>query len=360
MIFILFSLIIFSNSSILDYIAMPNRYSNCLADYLTEEECQSVNGEWKEIEPLDCENKDFSSDKTKIGICCNMKCLTGNGIIKVEMETKKVCNFVGNAQDFFGFKNYKPFNNAFLNVVGYYERNKEFTVFQKLTQNNDDFLSVYCSFPTKEKFLIGLTNIMEEKFDYISGAGHKNGPDEKVVNETTLIGFDCTRLVMFLIDKISDFEFNFSISSEQLYDIAVKNNLVKSSDDLKIGDIMFNKNLTENKIYHSAVYIGDNKKFHAPGKGKKVKKGNANYIPETDIILVADFINLKKNSTIKTEETIISTNIEGDSKEVHGFSNTEESISSTIIKGEIKEVDNFAKINKINISFLLGLFLFIL
>ena len=87
---------------------------------------------------------------------------------------------------------------------------------------------------------------------------------------------------MFLIDKISDFEFNFSIGSEQLYDIAVKNNLVKSSDNLKIGDIMFNKNLTENKIYHSAVYIGDNKKFHAPGKGKKVKNGNANYIPETD------------------------------------------------------------------------------
>ena len=83
-------------------------------------------------------------------------------------------------------------------------------------------------------------------------------------------------------------------------------------------------------------------------------------IYQKPIILVADFINLKKNNAIKTEETISSTNIEGDSKEVHGFSNTEESISSTIIKGEIKEVDNFAKINKINISFLLGLFLFIL
>ena len=83
--YILFSLIILSNSSILSYIAMTNRYSNCLADYLTEGECQSVNGEWKEIEPNDCKNKDFSSDKTKIGICCNMKCLTGNGIIKIEM-----------------------------------------------------------------------------------------------------------------------------------------------------------------------------------------------------------------------------------------------------------------------------------
>ena len=62
-----------------------------------------------------------------------MHCLTGNGIIKIEMENKKVCNLVGNSEDFYGFKNYSPFNNAFLNVVGYYEGNGEFAVFQKLT-----------------------------------------------------------------------------------------------------------------------------------------------------------------------------------------------------------------------------------
>ena len=167
---------------------------------------------------------------------------------------------------------------------------------------------------------------------------------------------------MFLIDKVSDFEFDFGISSQQLYDIAVENNLVKSSDDLKIGDVMFNKKIADNTIFHSAVYIGDNKKFHAPQTGQKVKKGNAYYIPETDIILAADFINSNKNNKIneidiKTEETISSTNTDG---EVHGFSNTEEGTSSTIIEGKIKEVDNFAKINKINISLFLGLFLFIL
>ena len=211
--YILFSLIIISNSSILDYIAMPNRYSNCLADYLTEDECQSVYGEWKEIEPNDCENKDFSSDKTKHFILQHIPILTGNGIIKIEMKTNKVCKFVGNAQDFFGFKNYSPFNADFLRAVGYDEGNKEFTVFQKLIQNKDDFLSVYCSFPKKEDFLIGLTNIMEGKFDYIFGGGHKNGPVIEVENGTTLVGFDCTRLVMFLIDKVSDFEFNFGIGS---------------------------------------------------------------------------------------------------------------------------------------------------
>ena len=348
-ILLLFSLLISNNSSILDYIQMPNKYSNCLADYLSKEECENVSGEWREIEFNECENKDFSSDKTKIGICCNMHCLSGNGIIKVERETKKVCNLANNAEDFYGFKNYKSFNSAFLNVVGYYEGNGEFTVFQKLTENKNDFLSVYCSFPKKEDLLIGLINIMDQKFDYINGAGHQNGPDVKKVNEAlTLIGFDCTRLVMFLIDKISDFKFDFTISSEDLYKIAFDKNLVKSKEELQIGDVIFNKNLTENKIYHSAVFIGDNKKFHAPQTGQKVKKGDADYIPETDILLYADFINLKEN-IIKTGENISST-----------INNTEESKNSSNTEGTIKGVDNFVKINKINISLILGLFLFIL
>jgi len=278
-----------------------------------------------------------------------MHCLTGNGIIKIEMETKKVCNLGGNAQIFYGFKNYKSFNTAFLNVVGYNEDNGEFTVFQKLTENKNDFLSVYCSFPTKEDFLKGLTNIMDQKFDYINGAGHKNGPDVKNINETTtLIGFDCTRLVMFLIDKISDFKFDFTISSERLYEIALENNLVKSKEELEIGDVIFNKNLTDNKIYHSAIFIGDNTKFHAPRTGQKVKKANSDYKPETDILLYADFVNLKEN-LIKTGENISST-----------INNTEESKNSPNIEGEIREVDNFVKINKVNISLILGLFLFIL
>jgi hypothetical protein len=272
-ILVLFSLLILNNSSILDYIQMPNRYSNCLADYLSKEECENVMGEWREIDSNDCENKDFSSDKTKIGICCNMHCLTGNGIIKIEMETKKVCNLVGNSEDFYGFKNYSPFNKAFLNVVGYYEGNGEFVVFQNLTENKKDFLSVYCSFPTKEDFLKGLINIMNEKFDYVSGAGHRNGPgEEKYENGTTLIGFDCNRLVMFLLDKISDFKFNFSISSDQLYNIALEKNLVISKEDLKIGDVIFTKNLTKDKVYHSGVYIGDNLKFHAPWNKQKSKQ----------------------------------------------------------------------------------------
>jgi hypothetical protein len=72
---------------------MPNRYHNCLADYLTEEECKKVDGEWTIIEPNKCDNTNFSSDKTQIGICCNMKCLSGKGIIKIEMENDKICNY---------------------------------------------------------------------------------------------------------------------------------------------------------------------------------------------------------------------------------------------------------------------------
>lgn len=340
---ILLSLYSLSYSSILDYISNPDEYSNCLADYLTLEQCQGVNGEWEEIEPKNCENKDFFSERTKIGICCNMKCLTENGNIIIKMEKNKVCKYNKNKENFYGFKDYTSFNRLFKERINYTEENEEYTVFQNLTNNKEDFISVYCSFPKKEDFIKGLSNIMIENFDYLYGGGHQDGPSQDINNQN-IIGFDCNRLVMFLLDKVSDFKFDFTISSDDLYQIAVTNNYIKSTEDLEIGDVLFYKNTTTNKVFHDGIYIGENKKIHASGVGTMIKKGNAIYKQENVIILAADFINIKKEDS--TEEN-----------DEHGFTGTQGVNSSQV--NEIKDTELFSIRIKLNIFTLLGIILFL-
>ena len=135
MILLLISLISLSDMSILNYISLPNRYFNCLPDILSKDECINANGEQKEIDPKTCENNGFISNKDKLGICCNMKCLSGNGNIKVELENSKACNYNHSIESFFGFKNYSSFNQDFLNKVEYTKNNSEYMTFLNLGNN---------------------------------------------------------------------------------------------------------------------------------------------------------------------------------------------------------------------------------
>ena len=340
MFLLLISLISLSDMSILNYISLPNRYFNCLPDVLSKEECLYVNGEWEEIEPINCENKGFTSNKEKIGICCNMKCLSRNGIIKVELENSKICNYNNNTESFYGFKDYSSFNDDFLNNIGYTDINNEYMTFKNLT-NNKEISSVLCSFPTKQNFLKGLSLNMNDSFNYILGGGTKDGPTRK----DNKCGFDCARLVMFLLDKIIDFDFDFKYTNaEGLYNIAINNNFTKSSDDLKAGDVLFFQNKTNEEIYHTIIYLGDNEVISAGRTGKNVTVKKY-YIPENTTILAADFINFAR----KEEESL-----------VHGYTDIDtEMVNTTIIvNNEIKGVNNF-EIIKYNLALLIALILFL-
>ena len=183
---------------------------------------------------------------------------------------------------------------------------------------------------------------MVDKFDYLYGGGHQNGPS-KDKNNPEIIGFDCNRLVMFLIDKISDYQFNFSISSDALYQEAVNNNYLKSIEKRKIGDVIFYKNITTGIVFHSGVLISDTQKIHVGQTGQKIKKSVAIYQQFDVEILVADFININKEKT--TEEPY-----------VQGFTGTEVDTSSEA--KEIKDIDGFSEQIKINLFVLLGFILF--
>lgn len=299
-VFLLLILFNLSKNSILNHITLPNKYFNCIADYLTEDQCKAVSGEWKQFNSNDCEKKDFISKNDVIGICCNMKCLSGHGTIKLDLKENKICNFEHNAESFYGFKNYDSFNEEFMNRIGYNKENLSFKIFDNFTKDNVNINSVYCSFDSKENFLIGLSEVMDKKFDYSTGGGKKDGPSKGTSDEDkNLIGFDCNRLTMFLIDKISDYQFNFSYTStEGLYNIAEMEGFNKSIDDIKIGDIIFNKDTNTSKIYHSGVFIGNDKKMHAGGHDSEIGIANAFYKKDNDILLAADFVNLKKKENI--------------------------------------------------------------
>lgn len=339
-------LVCLSNESILNYITLPNRYFNCLPDILTKEECTSLKGEWEEIDPTNCENKAFISKKTKIGQCCNMKCLSENGIIKVELENENTCKLNNSPEIFYGFKDYTPFNQEFLNNVEYTENNTEFMTFQHLGENKE-ILSVLCTFPTKQDFLKGLSKIMNQTFYYVFGGGRKDGPTKEKY------GFDCARLVMFLLDKITNYEFDFAYTnSQKLYELAIKNNLILniSKEELKTGDVIFYQNITDNKIYHTVVYFGENKVFNAGHTGNKISIKNY-YEPEDTRMIFADFINEtfeeKDNKEENTEDNII-----------QGMTNTETDNSNSNGNNVIEEVDHY-EIIKNNLALLTLLIIFL-
>lgn len=48
-VFLLLILFNLSKNSILNHITLPNKYFNCIADYLTEDQCKAVSGEWKQL-----------------------------------------------------------------------------------------------------------------------------------------------------------------------------------------------------------------------------------------------------------------------------------------------------------------------
>ena len=158
---------------------------------------------------------------------------------------------------------------------------------------------------------------------------------------------------MFLLDKITNYEFDFVYtSSQKLYELAIKNNLILniSKEELKTGDIIFYQNITDNTIYHTVIYYGENKVFNAGQTGNKISIKNY-YEPKDTRMIFADFINEsgeeKDNKEENTEDNI-----------VQGMTNTETDNSSNNDNNVIMEVDNYEFI-KNNLALLTLLIIFL-
>lgn len=77
--------------------------------------------------------------------------------------------------------------------------------------------------------------------------------------------FDCSGFVNYIFSEIANINLP-RVSS----DISKYGKKIENEDDLKIGDLLFFKTTSKNRISHVGIYIGDNKFIHASSSKKKV------------------------------------------------------------------------------------------
>ena len=81
--------------------------------------------------------------------------------------------------------------------------------------------------------------------------------------------FDCSGLVQWVIKK--SYGINIPRTTNLQY-TTWKNNMVKSTSDLKKGDLIYFKTVGKTPVSHVGIYLGNNEFIHAPNKKEKVKK----------------------------------------------------------------------------------------
>jgi len=141
---------------------------------------------------------------------------------------------------------------------------------------NKDFNTV------KEEYSAELANLSldpekAEKNEYIVHLSDRDkivGEANKYIGVPYLWGgntpnaFDCSGLVQWVIKK--SYGINIPRTTNLQY-TTWKNNMVKSTSDLKKGDLIYFKTKENTKVSHVGIYIGDNEFIHAPNKKERVK-----------------------------------------------------------------------------------------
>ena len=141
---------------------------------------------------------------------------------------------------------------------------------------NKDFNTV------KEEYSAELANLSldpekAEKNEYIVHLSDRDkivGEANKYIGVPYLWGgntpnaFDCSGLVQWVIKK--SYGINIPRTTNLQY-TTWKDNMVKSTSDLKKGDLIYFKTKENTKVSHVGIYIGNNEFIHAPNKKERVK-----------------------------------------------------------------------------------------
>jgi hypothetical protein len=103
-----------------------------------------------------------------------------------------------------------------------------------------------------------IRKLEKDDSDYKRALAHYN---KHVKAGETLIGYDCSGLVIYylLSKKLIDRDYN---ANGIYYDLC--NPIAKT--DLRAGDLVFKKYLTNSRMYHVGVYMGDGTVVHAKGR----------------------------------------------------------------------------------------------
>ena len=217
--------------------------------------------------------------------CCNMKCMLGKGELVLNHYSEKCCfDVYESKEEFLVISMYfDQFNSDFNKAIGIIDDNffydeKSGTFNGNKILCSDRYMCDYsCKFNSKEDLLNGLAYLMEGKFIYSYGGGHSSeGPtkgtiensNNKIIDDSNIIGFDCSGLVMFLLfnsgSHLCDLDMP-KTNAQGLYNYAKKKKIIKNSNDLIVnGNVLFYGN-DEKSIHHVAIALDNGKMIEAYG-----------------------------------------------------------------------------------------------
>ena len=217
--------------------------------------------------------------------CCNMKCMQGKGELVLRQYSGKCCFDVYEPKEEFLFISmyFDQFNSDFNEAIGIiddnFNYNKKSGTFNgnKILCSDWNMCDYSCKFNSKEDLLNGLAYLMEGKFIYSYGGGHsRRGPtkgtiensNDKIIDDSNIIGFDCSGLVMFLLYNSGSYLCDLDMSktnSRGLYNFAKNKKLLKNSNDSIVnGNVLFYGN-DENSIHHVTIALENGKMIEAYG-----------------------------------------------------------------------------------------------
>lgn len=111
---------------------------------------------------------------------------------------------------------------------------------------------------------------------YSWGGGDWKGPTKGIDQDTNVVGFDCSGLMVYAFNQDN---VTLPHSSQQIWnDNDRSNTLFRDPNSLQPGDMIFlGHHRDPNEIYHVALYIGNGAIVEAPEDGKTVQVNSSGY-----------------------------------------------------------------------------------
>ena len=183
--------------------------------------------------------------------CSFLKCFNGKGILRPLYE------FIldGNTNNI----QYTYFSHFLISNYGELKKYINFDIPKDLV--NYDNGEVVCAFKTYQDLIDYLVWTVKNKFVYSWGGGHQKkdfygptiGTKDNCENDINVVGFDCSGLVLYMLKMLGNNIKMNNVNCEIMYQLGKKLGLLKSSEEIKPGDVLLFG--TEDRKSHTAMAI---------------------------------------------------------------------------------------------------------
>jgi hypothetical protein len=192
--------------------------------------------------------------------CSFLKCFNGKGILRSIYE----CSLDGTTNHL----HHTYFSHFLISNYGELKKHINFSIPTDLA--NYDNGELVCAFKTFQDLIDYLVWTVKGKFVYSWGGGHKKdfyGPtkgtnyNNKCINDVNVVGFDCSGLVLYMLKMLGNNIKMNGANCESMYQLGKKLGLIKSSNEIKAGDVLLFG--SENRKSHTAIAISNSMALEA-------------------------------------------------------------------------------------------------